>query len=108
MIRLFIVEITGEKKDKKLLDKTRAMHRFVGTSSGSSRFREASRKLAPSAAPPLPVKTGVLTGVQALTIYLHYALREAPSLTQIHLANLIQPFYQRIIFYAKLRLSFGA
>ena len=24
MIRLFIVEITGEKKDKKLLDKTRA------------------------------------------------------------------------------------
>ena len=33
------------------------MLRFVGTSSGSSRFREASRKLAPSAAPPLPVKS---------------------------------------------------
>ena len=32
-----------------------------------------------------------------LSIYLHYALREAPRLTQIHLANLIQPFYQRIV-----------
>ena len=33
----------------------------------------------------------------ALAIYLHYALRVAPRLTQIHLANLIQAFYQRIV-----------
>ena len=32
-----------------------------------------------------------------LAIYLHYALRAAPRLTQIHLANLIQAFYQRIV-----------
>ena len=33
---------------------------LVGASSGSSRFREASRKLAPFAAPPLPVEAKTL------------------------------------------------
>ena len=64
------------------------MLRFVGTCFGSSRFREASRKLAPFAAPPLPVKAKALTGALSLTIYLHYALWKAPRLTQFHLAYL--------------------
>ena len=37
-------------------------------------------------------------------IYLHYALRAAPRLTQIHLANLIQAFYQRIVLHERIKL----
>ena len=42
-----------------------------------------------------------------LAIYLHYALRAAPRLTQIHLANLIQAFYQRIVLSAKTGSTIG-
>ena len=59
--------------DNFILDKTLAMLRFVGTSSESSRFREASRKLAPAAVPPLPIKAAALMGALGLTIHKVFA-----------------------------------